>query len=365
MGVAAGERDQSEDREENEFERPLLGDHRLASGPLGPMGLLHLLGPSRHFGAAVELGLRRSDVPADQKSKSQFMVVRPFVSKGRARLLADDPLVADVRALIAEVVAIGVISRLVDPAPVIGRAGREGTDRHAADERRTPPALVPIAAMQVAPMPSPVALMPSINGGASPSDAGRSHPAYAVMPCAETAAGLGADAWAPKCAEVAAVLDAHGRAVKAADASATECTRTAARDGHAEAMKRPEVAAVLDAHGRAVKAADASATECTRTAARDGHAEAMKRPEVAAVLDAHGRAVKAADASATECTRTAGWWGTVKAAEASAGPRAHAAEATRTSGGRSGDRRDSNGHHREARETGSDCLGNRVTHNPS
>jgi hypothetical protein len=277
------------------------------------------------------------------------------VSKGRARLLADDPLVADVRALIAEVVAIGVISPLVDPAPVIGRAGRDGTDRHAADERRTPPALVPIAAMQVAPMPSPVALMPPINGGASPSDAGRSLPAYAATPCAEAAAGLGANAGAPKCAEVAAVLDAHGRDTKAG---------TAARDGHAEAMKRREVAAVLDAHGRATKAADASAMRSARTAARDGHAEAMKRPKVAAVLD-HGRAVKAGDASGMECTRTAARWGAVKAAEASAGPRARAAEATRTSGGLSGDRRDSNGHHREARETGSDCPGKRVTHNPS
>jgi hypothetical protein len=61
-------------------------------------------------------------------------------------------------------------------------------------------------------MPSPVALMPPINGGASLPD-------YAAMLCAE----LGADAGAPKCAEVTAVLNAHGRATKAADTSAMEC----------------------------------------------------------------------------------------------------------------------------------------------
>jgi hypothetical protein len=161
------------------------------------------------------------------------------------------PLVADVHALTAEVIAVGIICRLVDPAPVIGRTGCEGADRHAGDERRTPPALAPIAVVPLAPMPSQVTLMPPIDGGAAPDDAGGSILPCAAMPCGEAAAPLRADVGTRKYS-VAVALNASRRAMNAAEASVGPCAHADARDGHAHAMKCAEVAAMLDAHRRAI-----------------------------------------------------------------------------------------------------------------
>jgi len=46
---------------------------------------------------------------------------------------------AEVHVLLTEVVAVGVIDRLVGPAVVIVGIGRDCADRHAGNERRPPP----------------------------------------------------------------------------------------------------------------------------------------------------------------------------------------------------------------------------------
>ena len=120
------------------------------------------------------------------------------------RYYPDRLLVADVDALAAEVIAVGVICRLVDPAPVIGWTGCECSNRNASDERRAPPALVPISAVPVALMPSQVPLMSPIDGGAARGDAGALILACVAMPCGEPA--VRADAGGRKCAEVDVAL---------------------------------------------------------------------------------------------------------------------------------------------------------------
>src|SRR5271165_2598445 len=164
--------------------------------------------------------------------------------------------VADVHVPLAEVIAVGVVDRLVVPAVVIIDAG------HASNDRRTPPAVVPMPVAPAARMPSPAFVTPAVAPAAVPADA-------RAVRRPETA---GADAYggsmkaAAREAAEAARPDAHGGAMKA-DARAMPCA-------DARAVRRPETAGA-DAHGCAMKAAARNAAEAA-TGPHATHRDAVK-----------------------------------------------------------------------------------------